>query len=160
MYQKILVPLDGSDLAEGVLPHVKEVARRFEAEVALLQAVPSISQILLETSATTMEGTAATAGLGMDMAEEQHEASKQAAQSYLDSLAANLKAEGLKVSQHLVEGAPATAIIEFLHASGADLIAMSTHGRGGLGRLVFGSVTDEVLRHAAHTPLLLIRASD
>lgn len=157
MYQKILVPLDGSSVAEGVLPHVKEVAKKFDAEILLLQTVPSMSQILLETAATTMEGSVSGAELGIEVAEQQHTAIKQEAEGYLGSVADRLKAEGLRVTKYIVEGSAAAAILEFAKESKIDLIAMSTHGRGGLGRLVFGSVTDEVLRKGPHLPMLLVR---
>ncbi len=157
MYQKILVPLDGSSIAEGVLPHVKEVAKKFDAEILLLQTVPSMSQILLETAATTMEGSVSGAELGVEVADQQYTAIKHDAESYLGSVADRLKAEGLRATKYIVEGSAAAAILEFAKESKVDLIAMSTHGRGGLGRLVFGSVTDEVLRKGPHLPMLLIR---
>ncbi len=144
MYRKILVPLDGSKLAEGVLPHVQALAKGLGSEVVLIRAVMPLS-------------TGATAAVGLEAAAEAAKAERDQARSHLHSVVQRLKAEGLSVRAEVVEGEAGDAIIDYSRRHEMDLIAMSTHGRGGLRRLVYGSVADHVLRHAG-TPVLLIRS--
>lgn len=159
MYSKILVPLDGSDLAEAVLPYVAELAKKFGSRVVLLQVVEPLEKVIAETMPATIEPTAGAATVGIEIAEEQVEAEHELAERYLSAEMSKLQAEGLNVSSAIVEGNVADEIIRYANENGIDLIAMSTHGRGGLGRLVFGSVSDAVLRSAA-CPLLLIRSQE
>lgn len=157
MFNRILVPLDGSDLAETVLSYVQELAPKVGAEVLLVRAVPTLAHLVTLGSA----GGADLAGGGVmadaELANEAYEAERRAAESYLKEVRARLERDGLRTGMQMVEGAPADSIIEL--ASPGTLIAMCTHGRGGLGRLVLGSVADEVLRNV-HVPVLLIRHAD
>jgi nucleotide-binding universal stress UspA family protein len=152
MYNKILVPLDGSELSASVLPHAEELARRFEAEIILLQAVTPLTQLVAQTAPTSLE--AAAPAVSLELASEAYDAGKAAAREYLEQTAASLRGNQLKVRWETVEDQPGDAILA--KAGDVDLIAMSTHGHGGLGRLVFGSVTDHVLRHSP-VPLLVVR---
>lgn len=153
MYRHILVPLDGSRLAEQVLPHVVALAQKLGARVTLLRAT---------TAARTVGTSAALAGIApgggpivdvtpLIIAEQ------EAVATYLSAVADRLRAQGVPVDFEYPEGPPAEAILGRAAALGVDLIAMTTHGRGGLGRVVFGSVADEVLRRST-VPVLLIRA--
>ena len=143
MYSKILVPLDGSELAEQVLPHVIELANRTGAEIVLLR-VPDIP--VYEYLMTVPEFSARV-----------REEAENEARQYLVRLGEKLRALGLKVRTEMVyEGAVYSTILNAAQEVGADLIAMSTHGRSGLARLVMGSVTDDVVRHA-QLPVLLVR---
>ena len=87
------------------------------------------------------------------------EAEEQSAQEYLKAIEDRLKQKGVNVSSEHPEGPASDVIVERAHELGVSLILMTTHGRGGLGRLVFGSTADSVLRHA-ECPVLLIRVHD
>lgn len=143
MYNKILVPLDGSELAEHVLPPVIELANCTGAEIVLLR-VPDVP--VYEYLRTAPE-------LGARLREH----AENDAHQYLVRMSAHLRALGLKVRTHMVsEGAVYSLILDVANELGIDLIAMSTHGRSGLARLVMGSVADDVVRHA-DVPVLLVR---
>lgn len=148
MYQKILVPLDGSEFAEKVLPHVEAIAACTGAEVVLMR-IP-IYAYEVASAAADMAGfmPALLPGVTADIWKE--------AMDYLNKVGAGLHARGLKVSVVVKDGDAGQVIIEFAHAEGVDLIAMCTHGRTGLGRALFGSVAEQVLRGAGK-PLLLVR---
>ncbi len=149
MYRRILVPLDGSTLAEAALPHAVAVARRFEASLTLLQVVTT-----LPVAAAIDAG--ATAGAETVMSVEALEASEQAAHEYLDQVTQRRELGDIPVQAKVVRGRPAREIARLARGEGVDLIVMSTHGRSGLGRLVFGSVADQVLRESG-IPILLVR---
>jgi nucleotide-binding universal stress UspA family protein len=157
VYGKILIPLDGSKLAEGVLPYVEELARRFQSEVTLIQVVAPLSKLVAETVPASLEPTGAGAAVGLEAAAEAVRAEREGARAYLEGVAERLKAGGTKVRVEVVEGMAGDAVVDYAHHHELDLIAMSTHGRSGLLRLVYGSVADHVLRHAG-TPVLLIRS--
>ena len=142
MFKKILVPLDGSDLAESVLPHVRALAKCTGAEVSLLRVVS------LPVSAYMVAADPRLAAEAQDEAEIE-------ALSYLWRIGASVKADGIQVSTDISNGMIAETIHDFAKNIHADLIAMSTHGRGGLARLVIGSVADQVVRNS-QVPLLLV----
>jgi nucleotide-binding universal stress UspA family protein len=138
---KILVPLDGSALAESAISKAVEVAGDRSVTLMLLRAV----------EARTLPG--------MDPTEAQvgvvHEA-----EEYLATIAARLKKQGIKgVETSVWYGPAAAAIIDAARLRKADMIVMSTHGRSGLGRLIVGSVAELVLRGTT-TPILLLRAPE
>lgn len=135
---RILVPLDGSTLAETALPTAIDLlADRPTATVMLLRAA--------EASA-----------LGGDPTEAQARVVREA-EDYLDSVAARLTGSGVKnVKTSVWYGPPAPAIVEAAQMGKVDMIVMSTHGRSGLGRLILGSVAESVLR-STYTPILLVR---
>jgi len=143
MYERVLIPLDGSELAETILPFAERIAGPLDAEVLLLSVVEPMSAVA---------GLAGGAVVGPDaLFLRQMEAKK-----YLGEVAARLEAKGLRVRTLLGLGMPAGEIVEFAKAERADLIAMTTHGRSGLRRVVFGSVAEAVLR-TAPVPVLMIR---
>jgi nucleotide-binding universal stress UspA family protein len=130
----VLIPLDGSELAEQVLPRVVALGRLRQAEYTLLRVIESpVQSRRLPTQA---------------LAE---------AQAYLDPVGARLRAEGLIVQTRAVFGRPvASALLEEARQEVTDLIALATHGRGGFKRLLLGSVADKVLRGAT-VPVLIYR---
>jgi nucleotide-binding universal stress UspA family protein len=145
MYQRLLVPLDGSGLAEAALAHAEEVAAQFDAEIILLRVVVSPYAI-------------AAPDLVLATAEsDMHQLSAQA-EEYLKNTANQLRARGLQVRSATCEGPVAEAILEHAEALNAGLVVMSTHGRGGVSRWVYGSVADRVLQGSS-CPVLLIRAA-
>jgi nucleotide-binding universal stress UspA family protein len=154
VYKRIVVPLDGSDLAEGVLRHAAALARRFRGELLLLQVIEPLSKVVAETMPTAIEPSGAAAVVSVRAAEEKYERDREAALAYLQTVRSRLR--GVRVSMEVIEGKPGEAIVAFARQRRANLIVMCTHGRSGLARLVYGSVADHVLRHSA-TPLLLVR---
>ena len=141
MYKKILVPLDGSELAKKALDHAEELAKTYGAEIILFQVVhfmPIYGSPELVTP------------LIVD------EKQKEAAERYLTNLAEEMKTRGHKVTAIVRTGQQvAVEIIDFAKESGVDLIVMCTHGRSGITRWVLGSVAHKVLTRA-ETPILLI----
>jgi nucleotide-binding universal stress UspA family protein len=142
---RLIVPLDGSELAEGVLPTVVELAKALKLRVVLLQAY-SVKVILYSYEDYLPDLN----GIEADL--------KKEASSYLDSKVEQLKSEGLADVVPIVsEGEAAEMIIELAKGSPNSLIAMCSHGRSGVKRWVLGSVAEKVVRHADN-PVLVIRA--
>jgi nucleotide-binding universal stress UspA family protein len=142
--RRILLPLDGSPIAEQVLAPATAVANALGAEIVLFR-VPAV---------LTSMSLAGEVYMPLDNIME---AATQDAQRYLDGVASRLEAQGIRASTTLQIGGVANAIIEFAEENSIDLIAMCTHGRTGLARWALGSVADRVLR-AGRVPLLLVRA--
>ena len=144
MFKSIIVPLDGSQLAEQALLPAVRLAERFGSELLLLRVVtPERSLPSLAYLAPRAEGDPAAAGRSL----------MDEAQAYLDSL--RLPSAGLRLRTQVLCGAPPELIIAAAAEGGADLIVMSTHGRAGLMRLLYGSVAEAVLRGAS-VPVLLV----
>ena len=147
MLKKILVPLDGSELSETVLPHVSQLAKRIGAEVILLRVVTTPRHEYSFTDLT---------GLGMHPAPlAPAEDLRAQAEGYLQRVAFDYFPDQ-NVTFETSGGPTAETILDHATAQEAGMIAMSTHGRGGLARLVMGSVADEIVR-LAHIPVLLVR---
>ena len=145
MYKRALVPLDGSPVAEAIIPFILEIAGPLDMAVRLLRVVEPIRTVV-------MDG-ASPAVLDDPVARERD------AEEYLAPIAAALRSRGVEVAWEVRRGAAPTAILAAAKSSGADLIAMSTHGRSGLGRLLFGSVAEQVLRQA-DVPVFLMRQTE
>jgi nucleotide-binding universal stress UspA family protein len=144
MYKRILVPLDGSELAEKALPYVKELCAE-SAEVLLLEVIRLPMPIM-------------TPDISMSLPVIDTEELKNEARNYLKGIATQLEKEGLRVSYDVVEADDvADAIVDYANEHHIDLIVQSTHGRGGLSRLVFGSIAEGVLRKTP-CPVMFIRA--
>jgi nucleotide-binding universal stress UspA family protein len=141
--RRLVVPLDGSTVAEAILPFVSGIARPLGLEIALLRAVPRIPP-------QTVEGTRIVV--------DNMERLNQEANDYLRAIADRLSANGFRVLTTVRFGDPAAEILAGARDCGADLIAMTTHGRSALGRLLFGSVAEAVLRQA-HVPVLIVRST-
>lgn len=142
MYTRVLVPLDGSKTAEAIVPFVLEIAGPLDLEVVLVRVVVPIPPSVVE-------------GI-RDVAVEDVEARQAEAETYLSGVAAELRDRGVRVRTVVRRGDPVTEIASAARELEADLIAMTTHGRGGLGRLLFGSVAEAVLR-TAELPVLMMR---
>lgn len=147
MYRKVLVPLDGSELAECVLPHVKNMVKDgFTGEVILLNVFYPYFPLPEEKDLFTYGDFKAT-----------KERIRQSSINYLADLQFQLGSEGIKVKTEMLTGnRPAETIAEYARDNGIDLIIISTHGYTGLKKLMFGSVALEVL-HNSHVPVLLVR---
>ena len=143
MYKKILVPLDGSEIAEGILPHAKALAYCEGAEIILLNVA---SNPALEFAFS--DPTIAAKSLA-----EQEDRTR----AYMTELETQLSKSGFKVSSILTQGSAADAILKVADELQVDVIAMSTHGRSGPARWLLGSVADRVVRHSKY-PVMLVRA--
>jgi nucleotide-binding universal stress UspA family protein len=145
---KIVVPLDGSKLAETVLPHVMELAQKMSAEIILLRAYALPLSIY-----GTGEGDYVPNNIDELQAQIRLEAKE-----YLDAKVEELKAKNAgKVSSVVLEGFGPAEIIDFARKTPGNLIAMCTHGRSGMKRWVLGSVTERVVQ-ASGDPVLVVRA--
>ncbi len=151
MYERILVPLDGSTVGEAALPYVEELISslkpELKTEVTLFQVVSSLTYYVV----------AGEASARVPYTEKELELIKQKAIEYLEKTGENLKNKGAKVKAKVSTGNAAMEIVKAADEINAGLIAMSTHGRSGLGRWAFGSVTDRVLREA-RVPIIMVRA--
>jgi nucleotide-binding universal stress UspA family protein/CBS domain-containing protein len=153
-YRHIMIPLDGSQLAEQVLPHVEPLAKKFGSRLTLLRAVsPDEDSFLAGASVGVV-----AVGVPTTEPEPITQERRLRASRYLGRIKDRLEARGLAVDCEQPEGLPAAAIIVGrARRLGVDLIAMATHARSGVDRAVFGSVADAVLR-SAPCPVLLVRA--
>jgi nucleotide-binding universal stress UspA family protein len=144
MYRRILVPLDGSKVAEGVLPHAKSLAYSEGAELILLNVAAN----------PAAEFAFSDPGLARKEMLEQEERSKK----YMAGIENELKAAGFRTSTLLRIGSVAETILGVAEELDADVIAMSTHGRTGPARWLLGSIAERVV-HNSKVPVLLIRAT-
>jgi len=143
MYKKILVPLDGSELAKKALDEAEKLANCFGAEIVLFEVVPFMPIYGSPELVTPL------------IVDEKQ---KEAAEKYLVNLSEELKKKGFKATAVVRTGQQvAVEIIDFAKESGVNLIVMCTHGRSGISRWVLGSVALKVLTRA-ETPILLIRS--
>jgi len=144
-FQHALIPLDGTPHGEHIVGPAAELAKLTGADVTLLRVVTPVHPLVPPTEATTVESVAANLIARIEKLQGQL---KKDAGAYLEQVAERLRVGGLDVRTHvLVEDQPATAIFEELHKP-IDLVAMETHGRHGLSRLLMGSVADKVIRGA------------
>jgi nucleotide-binding universal stress UspA family protein len=141
MFEKILVPLDGSELAAKVLPSVVELAKKFNSQVTLVHACHTEDSGAGEAS----PGVAKTAP-AME---------KKVCETFLSKAGRDLQGQGVNVSWACVEGVPAREIIGYAYKNKMDLICMTTHGRGEVG-WVLGSTAERVVSHSS-VPVMLLR---
>lgn len=148
MFQKILVPLDGSELAECVLPYVEDLAKGGNAEeVVLVSVTERVTGFQVERGAEEFRDVV-PAVIGK---------MQRQAQRYLRRVERGLRGKGFNVRSEVLLGKPAEQIADYAANNGIDLIAMSSHGRSGPSRWAYGSVADKVFRSTC-VPLLMIRA--
>jgi nucleotide-binding universal stress UspA family protein len=146
--REIIVPLDGSELAEQALPHVVAVAKALELKTLLLRVTPSAGDYFkyMDYPPSNYE----------DLAQEVDADAVQ----YLDNINRRIKLEGVaQTEERLIHGNAALAITDFVKEVRGSLVVMTTHGRSGIGRWVMGSVADRVVRHSGG-PVLVVRAQD
>jgi nucleotide-binding universal stress UspA family protein len=146
MYQSVLVPLDGSDLAECVLPHVESVAGSPATTVTFLRA-------LVPVRVAIPGGDYFMSTAEIDRLQNRHE---QDARDYFSRLNDRLQHLEAHKNFEVITGHAAEAIVEYTTRSSIDLIVMATHGRSGIRRWVMGSVAERVL-HWSCTPILMVR---
>jgi nucleotide-binding universal stress UspA family protein len=139
--QRVLVPLDGSELAESALPYAAEVARRVDAEVELVRVV----QYQMG------------AGFGLYVEDPLGEL-EQAVREYLLEVEKQVRQEGVRVTANVLWGFAGTRIVDAAHATPGTIVVMTSHGRSGPGRWVLGSIADKVVR-STDVPVLIVRSA-
>jgi len=151
MYERILVPLDGSKVGEAALVHVEKLvskmAPKVKTEVILFQVISSLSHYVV----------AGEASVQVPYSEKEVAQIKKKVREYLDRAGESLRSKGVKVKTKVATGKAVGEIVKAADEIKVDLIAMSTHGRSGLSRMTFGSITDKVLR-TGNVPILVVRA--
>jgi nucleotide-binding universal stress UspA family protein len=143
LLSRILVPLDGSQIGEAALHYAVAMAKKTGAELTLLEVFEQVKGV-------------GAAGISYNIPDD--ESVRKSLLSYLDHVGGPIKNEGLKVSTTVLFGKAADKIVEYAEKNGIDLIAVSTHGRSGLGRWVFGNVTDKIL-HTGNVAVLVAHAT-
>jgi nucleotide-binding universal stress UspA family protein len=147
MYRKILVPLDGSALAECVLPHVESIARGCGTQ-----------DVIFFRAIEPFNFPSATEGyLSENVIKEIDTQYRASVEKYLSELVGRSKYDNVNVRSEIVNEKAADAIVDYAKKNEIDLIIIATHGRSGVSRWIWGSVADRVLRSAC-VPVLMIRA--
>jgi nucleotide-binding universal stress UspA family protein len=145
MYKSITVPLDGSELAECVLPHTEAIAKLCQATVELVQVIEPIAL-------PTRGGIA----LDADDLKQIRLHVERDAENYLEKISRQLNQAGIKAQSKIITGKAAESLADYIHEGNFDLIIMATHGRSGISRWIYGSVADRLLRSSS-IPVLLVR---
>jgi nucleotide-binding universal stress UspA family protein len=141
MYHRILVPLDGSERAEKVLPLAKEEAKHHGATIVLLRVIPPLRHTLMTVP---------------NLLEEGLRQAIEFAEDYLARTADRVQADGVEVETEILEGPPANRILEFAEESQCDLIVIGSHGDAGALQWRFGSVANKVIKTRTSMPVLVI----
>ena len=142
MYKRILVPLDGSKLAEQILPHVKTIAKATGGKAVLVRAVSPHAEFALEALSETKKWI---------------KNAEARATKYLEGVAKGLEKAGIKTQVEVLPGEPAVQILTAAERENVDLVAMMSHGETGLSAFERGSVAEKVLKHSPR-PVLMVRA--
>jgi nucleotide-binding universal stress UspA family protein len=154
MYQKIMVPLDGSELAECVLPHV-------EGFIANCQVSTIVFVRAVKPEPMVTRGAYTTGEVDLSVIEENtkriEEEKKASAKNYLDQVVGRLKGDGVKFQTEVLVGTVAESLIDYTESNNVDMILIATHGRSGVSRWVRGSIADRILRGSS-IPVLMVRA--
>ncbi|MBI4334275.1 MAG: universal stress protein [Chloroflexi bacterium] len=145
MYNRILIPLDSSELAECVLPHVEAIARGC-----------GVKEVIAVTVVEPVYYFADDGGVGTIDVIKLQQVREEGAAGYLNEVAKKLEEKKLNVKTALLKGNPADSIVDYAKSNNVDLIAMATHGRSGISRWVWGSTAEKILR-ASPVPILLVR---
>ena len=150
MYKKILVPLDGSELAECVLPHVESIASGCGVQdVVFLRVVEPFYM------PTSWDGSAIT--IRADIIQDINSQNKANAEKYLSQVVSRTTYGTVNIHSAVITGRATEAIVDYATKNEIELIIIATHGRSGVSRWVWGSVADRVLRSAC-VPVLMVRA--
>ncbi len=159
-YQKILVPLDGSALAECVLPHVESIAAGCQVSSVVFMTVvepiqlPSFQGYTPDSEFFSPTSPTRQLQKGREQLEEQ---AQMEAQGYLRGILERFRGRIARLESEVAQGKAAEKIAEYATYNGIDLIIIATHGRSGISRWVWGSTADKILRSAC-VPILMVRA--
>jgi nucleotide-binding universal stress UspA family protein len=144
MYKRIVVPLDGSPLAEQALPHASAQASKFGADLILLKVMAPLPDVVFSAPSAVFAAEKMSAQLAHD---------------YLEDVAAGIREQGISVQVAEIEGQPYLEIIRYAEEQGVDMIVLSTRGQSGFSRWLLGSVADRVVRGAT-VPVLLVSCQE
>jgi nucleotide-binding universal stress UspA family protein len=152
MEERILVPLDGSEVGEAIIPKMEDLVLRttpkMDVEVTLLKVISKVNfNVLTEDERAQLP-----------ISEDDMEKLNRESLTYLEKVATELRGKGITVKTMVVIGNAAKEIVRAAHGIDAHLIAMSTHGRSGVVRWAIGSVTDKVIRLEGNIPVLAVKA--
>jgi nucleotide-binding universal stress UspA family protein len=145
MYRNILVPLDGSKLAEGALPYAQEIAQQSDANVFLLQVMQPVNIPTYYLQA-------------YDVIQEAHEEVYKSTENYLKTLAETFEDDALTVKTEVIRGIPQKEILAYVDQNKIDLIVLTARGQSDITRWLIGNVANKILK-GAKIPVLLIRPS-
>jgi nucleotide-binding universal stress UspA family protein/uncharacterized protein YrrD len=160
MFDRVIVPLDGSEESERALGYAVEIAHKFNAPVTLLRAYDGSERTVQLLAMMQTEPIPATVAPDtVDAVVEAAEAEGTEARRYLMRQLRKLAGQQLTVNTVVLDSPSAEAILEEARRTPGTLIVMATHARRGLERLLFGSVADEIVRRA-HVPVLLVRTEE
>lgn len=153
MFERVLVPLDGSKVGEAALPVIEQLIAKCapgtKVEITLLGVITLLRHWVVVGEASAP----------VSYTEDELKLIKKRVMDYLEKTGQSLKGTGITLKTMVSTGNAADEILKAADETKADLIAMSTHGRSGLRRLAFGSITDKVLRGAS-IPVLMVRAAE
>lgn len=153
MFERVVVPLDGSKVGEAALPVIRQLADKLtpgaKVEVTLLGVITLLRHWVVVGEASAP----------VSYSDEELNVIKNRVTDYLERTGESIRGSNVSVNAIVVSGNAAEEILKTADRTKADLIAMSTHGRSGLRRLAFGSITDKVLR-GSHIPVLMVRAPE
>ena len=151
MYNKIMVPLDGSDLAECVIPHVEAIISGFKSKEVVLVRV--VNPVRLPVSVPAQGNYGFTEKDRQQLGANR----KKTANEYLEKMAASLEIPGTDFSFAVLEGNPANMLADYATNNAVDLIVIASHGRSGVSRWVLGSVADRIVQNSC-VPVMVVRA--
>jgi nucleotide-binding universal stress UspA family protein len=144
MFQRILVPLDGSKRAEKILPYVEDMAGRYKSKVIFVQVIESKAIVGAE-------------GAYVTLSDGDFDQLKKGAETYLNGIQGEFREKKIEAKTSVLYGPVVDAVINIAARENADLIALASHGRGGLSRVFYGSVAAGAL-HRVDRPLFIIRS--
>lgn len=146
MYEKIMVPLDGSELAECVLPHVEGFIKGCH-----------VSNVVFVRVVEPITAPVGNVYVGREESRERESTRKSAVKDYLNQIVDRLKHEGTELYSEVLVGRVADSLADYTEKNDIDLILIATHGRSGVTRWVRGSIADKILRYS-NVPVLMVRA--
>lgn len=152
MFEHLLVPLDGSRFGSQAVRYAIEVARRFDADITLLQVIKRATPIV----ASPMGESPSMADVAVQTAFMENKRNVSRAKRYLSKKAREIRAQNIKTEFHTIVGEAAQSIKEFADKKHIDLVVMSSHGKNVVKRAIMGSVADKVVRESGK-PVLVIR---
>lgn len=145
MYEKIMVPLDGSELAECVLPHVEGFIKGCH-----------VSNVVFVRVVEPITAPVGNVYVGREESRERESTRKSAVKDYLNQIVDRLKHEGTELYSEVLVGRVADSLADYTEKNDIDLILIATHGRSGVTRWVRGSIADKILRYS-NVPVLMVR---
>lgn len=158
MFERVLVPLDGSRLSAQALPFAVEIGKRFDSEIILVRVI-STSGVVIAPQLSGIEASNSATDLIAQEVQVKEMDNAAHAKRYLMNWVQSIKAQGIKSSYLVTIGTPAKTIMDIVDAQVISLIVMMSHGKGWFKRALIGSVADAVL-HGSKVPVLVIRPKD